>query len=235
MDYEKKEQYRTLRVIGTVITAAALIAVLACLVIASIRSSQASEQLARLSDKGAEAMPMPEQPDPIAVDGDIPEYDFYEDILWVTESAYADAYNHYMNGYASAEELGEESVLEAFNRQVIDEAHGEALELINVMKALVPDLKQKDPLPRTEATAFTDALSMLDELTDVTDSYGSAGTRAVRDELEARSSMRLPLSVTAVIVGVFFVFVIASTLIGTKQQQLLAEGRRYRRGTTVQQ
>ena len=235
MEYEKKERYRTLKIIGTVVTAAALIAVLACLVIASLRSSKASEQLSKLGEKGTQAMPKPEQPDPIAVDGDIPEYDFYEDILWVTESAYADAYNHYMNGYASAEELGEEGILEAFNRQLIDEAHDEALELIKAMKTLVPDLKQKDPLPRTEATAFTDALSMLDEITDVTDSYGSAGTRAVRDELEARTSMRIPLSMTAVIVGVFFIYVIASIIIGTKQQQILSEGRRYRRTTTSTQ
>lgn len=231
MEYKKQQAFGRLKLANTVITVMAILAVLACLVIASMRSTDASERLSALNAKVSEAMPMPQQPDPIAMDGDIPEYDFYEDILWTTESAYVDAYNHYMHGYASAESLGDENIKEAFKKTVVDEGNKEAAELINGLKSLIPNLKQKDPLPRLEATSFNDGVMMLAEITDLTDAYGSAGTRAVRDELESRMSMQMPVTMIIVIIGVFFVYVIVSNLIGTKMQKLLLEQRRYRHST----
>lgn len=238
-----KEKLDTMRKAYKISTWTGLLFAFAAAVLMLVNSIKLGAQSSRISDKMSETaisetgnIKLPEKPEPAGKDESGEDvYDYFEDLLWEAGSSYADALRYYDSMYAVAVEL-DESGYETSSlfshtdnesyRRAADEASQDA-------KSLIPDLKQKDPVPRESVTKFYNCITLIYEATRFTDSMSAAGSTACTDAIGKIRIKSNTYTIAGVLTAVAAMLISITSLLADKTIALT--GKRRRRGPVAGQ
>lgn len=218
MEFGEKKK---LRILGIVHDAALILFI----VVFALTTYSLMEPLNKSEPAGeAWLMPVvsrPEQVVPISVDENgIEEYDYFEITLYDARTDLADACAMY-NTWASTGEgltllVGTNDIRVAMNYDDTLLALQSASASLDAAEALLPTLKQKDPLPRAEAMAFLDMVIYAERETEIVLAGAEAGAAAcdAAEKMHAENRRRLVANCILLILSA----VVALTTVITKDR-----------------
>jgi len=159
----------------------------------------------------------PEQVEPIRYDENgIGEYDYFEITLYDARTDLADACAMY-NTWASTGEglallVGTNDIRTAMNYEDTLLALQSAAACLDAAEALLPTLKQADPLPRAEATTFLDMVIYAERETEIVLAGAEAGAAACNAAEQAHAENRRRLVANCILLILFAIVALAAVI-----------------------